>query len=348
MNLRIYISNSYNPYFNLAFEDILFQNVPADTVILYLWQNQNTVVIGKSQNAWKECRVSLLEAEGGFLARRTSGGGAVYHDLGNLCYTFIASSGLYDLEKQLSVILKAVETLGIPAHFTGRNDICTLDGRKFSGNAFRFVKDKGLMHGTLLMDADSEKLARYLQVSKAKMEAKGVNSVRSRVVNLIELNPKITAEMMKDALIAAFCAEYAPSEPITPVFVGLQESCQILEMPEFEAFPALVEHFGSWDFRLGETPTFQMELERKFPWGLVQLAFRTAGGVIQEARVWTDAMDADLGAYLEEALTGKMLDFPTLCTAIDTACRKLAADTPMLADPEVVCKGLGEMVQEMI
>ncbi len=348
MKTQIYISNSYNPYFNLALEEMLFRNLPKDTVILYLWQNQNTVVIGKSQNAWKECRVSQLEADGGFLARRTSGGGAVYHDLGNLCYTFIAPETHYDLERQLKVILEAVSSVGIPAHFTGRNDICTEDGRKFSGNAFRHAAGKGLMHGTILMDTDGTKMARYLQVSKAKMEAKGVNSVRSRVVNLIELNPEINAEMMRAALIDAFRAEYASSEPVTPVFVGMQESCQILEKPEFEAFPSLVEHFGSWGWRLGDTPAFQAELERKFSWGLVQLAFRTTGGVIQEARVWTDAMDADLGSYIEEALTGKMFDFPTLCAAIEGACKKLAADTPMLADPAVVCKDLEEMVQEMI
>lgn len=348
MKTQIYISNSYNPYFNLALEEMLFRNLPQDTVILYLWQNQNTVVIGKSQNAWKECRVSQLEADGGYLARRTSGGGAVYHDLGNLCYTFLAPESLYSMERQLKVILNAVSALGIPAHFTGRNDICTEDGRKFSGNAFRHTGGKGLMHGTLLLDTDSAKLARYLQVSKAKMEAKGVNSVRSRVVNLIELNPDITAERTKDALISAFCAEYASSGPVSPIFVGLQESCQILDAPEFEAFPSIVEHFASWDFRLGDTPDFQTILERKFAWGLVQLAFRTSGGVIQEARVWTDAMDADLGAYLEEGLSGKIFDFSTLCASIDTACKKLAADSPMLADPEMVCRDLQEMVGEMV
>ena len=348
MKTQIYISNSYNPYFNLALEEMLFRNLPADTVIFYLWQNQNTVVIGKSQNAWKECRVSQLEADGGFLARRTSGGGAVFHDLGNLCYTFIAGEEVYDVERQLKVILEAVSAMGIPAHFTGRNDICTEDGRKFSGNAFRHTGGKGLMHGTLLLDTDSEKLARYLQVSKAKMAAKGVNSVRSRVVNLIELNPEITTEGMKEALIAAFRAEYSPECPLSPTYVGMQESCHILETPEFEAFPALVEHFGSWDWRLGDTPAFQAELERKFPWGLVQLAFRTSGGVIQEARVWTDAMDADLGSYIESALTGKMLDFPTLCTAIQTACCQLAADTPMIADPETVSQDLQGMIGEMV
>ena len=117
-SLRLVLSKSYDPWFNLALEELLYDTIPENTVILYLWQNQNTVVIGKSQNAWKECRVSELEADGGKLARRPSGGGAVFHDLGNLCYTFLASSGLYDLEKQLSVILAAVGEQGIEARFT--------------------------------------------------------------------------------------------------------------------------------------------------------------------------------------------------------------------------------------
>ena len=157
------LSKSYDPWFNLALEELLYDTISESTVILYLWQNQNTVVIGKSQNAWKECRVSELEADGGRLARRSSGGGAVFHDLGNLCYTFLASSGLYDLEKQLGVILAAVGEQGIEARFTGRNDITVCDGRKFSGNAFRFSSGKGLMHGTLLLDTNPEKIARYLQ-----------------------------------------------------------------------------------------------------------------------------------------------------------------------------------------
>ncbi len=314
MKLELYQSNSYNPYFNLAVEDWLFQNVPADTVILYLWQNQNTVVIGKSQNAWKECRVALLEEAGGHVARRTSGGGAVFHDLGNLCYTFIAGSGLYDLEKQLSVIVKAVAAVGISAHFTGRNDICTEDGRKFSGNAFRFVKDKGLMHGTLLLDTDSEKLARYLQVSPVKMTAKGVSSVRSRVVNLIELNPAITVPAMKEALVSAFADEYGAGGPLQAI--SLDEQDQSLS----PSLPALTAHFASWAWRLGDTPAFDMEAEAKFPWGLVQLAFHTENGVIQQAHVWTDAMDGELGDTLSAALTGKMLDYSTLAFSVAAAC----------------------------
>ena len=137
MNNRLTIieSDSTNPYKNLALENWLLDHVAEDEVILYLWQNQHTVVVGKNQNAWKECNISTLEADGGHLARRLSGGGAVYHDLGNLNFTFLAHKARYDVAKQLEVILRGLQRLGIEAEKSGRNDIL-VDGRKVSGNAF--------------------------------------------------------------------------------------------------------------------------------------------------------------------------------------------------------------------
>ena len=133
--LSYFISSSTNPYLNLAVEEYLLETVKPNQLILYLWQNERTVVIGKNQNAWKECRFQELEADGGHLARRLSGGGAVFHDLGNLNFTFLIPSSDYDLSKQMSVILEAVRSLGIDAQKSGRNDV-TVDGKKFSGNAF--------------------------------------------------------------------------------------------------------------------------------------------------------------------------------------------------------------------
>lgn len=348
MNLQIYVSHSYNPCFNLALEDLLFQTIPEDTVLLYLWQNQNTVVIGKSQNAWKECRVSLLEEDGGIVVRRTSGGGAVFHDLGNMCYTFLASSGHYDLPKQLSVILKAVSDLGIPAHFTGRNDICTEDGRKFSGNAFRFVKDKGLMHGTLLLDTDSDKMARYLQVSKAKIEAKGISSVRSRVVNLTELNPEITPERMKAALIDAFQTIYGAGQVLQPIDVSPEGDSISPALPGSALFPSLLQKFSSWDWRLGDIPAFGIQAEQKFSWGLVQLSLHTQDGRIDQAQVYTDAMDAELGEVLSQCLQEQMLNLPTLHQAITSSCLQMHAAHLMFTDPEVISRDLCELLRDIL
>ncbi|MBO7406799.1 MAG: lipoate--protein ligase, partial [Clostridia bacterium] len=222
-NAEIYISGSVDPRFNLALEDLLFKRTEnSGAIIMYLWQNQNTVVIGKSQNAWREVRTELLEQEGGTLVRRTSGGGAVFHDLGNLCFTFIAPRDEYEKINWRELIAQAVRSIGIDAEVNGRNDIVTGDGRKFSGNAFRFTRHAGLMHGTLLVDADLDKMGRYLNVSPAKLEAKGVSSVRSRVVNLKELSLALTIPALSDRLIEAF-GQYLSScgtVPASPVRVN--------------------------------------------------------------------------------------------------------------------------------
>ena len=196
-----------DPYENLALEQTLLERVREQECILYLWQNARTVVIGRNQNPWKECRTALLEEEGGHLARRLSGGGAVFHDLGNLNFTFLMREADYDLDRQLTVIETACRSLGIPVERSGRNDLLA-DGRKFSGNAFYHHNGRAYHHGTLMVDVDLEMVQRYLSPSKAKLAAKGVDSVRSRVVNLREFVPTLTVRQLSDALTAAFAEVY--------------------------------------------------------------------------------------------------------------------------------------------
>lgn len=300
----IIMSNSHNPWHNLALEEYLFNHMEENTRILYLWQNDKTVVIGKSQNSWKECRVAALEEDGGYLARRPSGGGAVYHDLGNLCYTFLASSGLYNLEEQLAIILMALGNLGIEAGFTGRNDIALGDGRKFSGNAFRFVRDKGLMHGTLLVNTDFEKMSKYLSVSKAKIAAKGVDSVRSRTVNLASVNPAVTIEALKEEIQRVYSEKYG--------YCNIINECDIINEDERGELKEIEERFSSWNWRLGQTPAFDVSFEKRFSWGGVELNINVKEGRIQSLQAFTDSMEPELGSLLERSFTGRELSCESL------------------------------------
>ena len=206
-SIQLYRTDCTDPYRNLAVEQYLLEHVPPGVCTLYLWQNRRTVVIGRNQSAWRECRTARLEEDGGFLARRLSGGGAVFHDLGNLNFTFLVRKEDYDLPRQLGVIVEACRLLGIPAECSGRNDVLA-DSRKFSGNAFYEHQGRCYHHGTLLVDVDMAAMGRYLSPSKAKLEAKGVSSVRSRVVNLKELRPDLTIEETAARMEEAFQSVY--------------------------------------------------------------------------------------------------------------------------------------------
>ena len=183
MKLQVVVSNQHNPFLNRAVEQYLTDNQEENTVTLYLWKNQQTVVIGYNQNPYSECNVQLLLDEGGHLMRRGTGGGAVYHDLGNINFSFVADKRLYDVKKQLSVIQDALLSYGLTTEISGRNDL-TCEGRKFSGNAFAKGQRNDLHHGTILIKTDGAMMQRYLIVDKAKLMKNGVKSVASRVINL--------------------------------------------------------------------------------------------------------------------------------------------------------------------
>ena len=291
-HLQIYVGSGYDPHENLAIEKLLLDRVAPGCCILYLWQNQNTVVIGRNQNPWRECRLELLQQEQGTLARRLSGGGAVFHDIGNLNFTFLTTTEGYDLAKQMSVIEYACRSLGIAAERSGRNDVLA-EGRKFSGNAFYQSQGKAYHHGTLLVNADFSKLQRYLSPSKAKMQAKGVASVQSRVINLRELVPDLTCERMRQAMADAFEKVY-----------GLQPT--ILDPESFagEKLDALSAKNGSWEWLYGTTLPFSIACEQKFDWGELQLQLMIQSGVVHAVKAYTDAMDWQVAGQIEAALPG--------------------------------------------
>ena len=281
---------STDPFYNLAIEQHLLDLVPKGSCILYLWQNKHTVVIGKNQNCWKECKMQELADDGGDMVRRLSGGGAVYHDLGNLNFTFVTHKEDYDVSRQLDVILTALHMLGIDAEKSGRNDL-HVDGRKFSGNAFYDNGRRCFHHGTLMVDVDKEKLGKYLQVSPGKLSGKGVDSVQARVVNLKELKPDLTIAQLKNALIQAMEIVY---------------QCEIEEIDEFDLdeieIAAHSLKFGSDQFRLGRRIPFTWEVEQRFDWGGLELQCEVESGQIKNALIYSDALDNGLIEAMASAL----------------------------------------------
>ena len=303
---KLYICKAagVDPYQNIATEKYLLDTVEPGACILYLWQNQNTVVIGRNQNAWAECRTTLLEQEGGFLARRLSGGGAVFHDLGNLNFTFLMCEADYDLDRQLSVIAEAGRLAGIEVERSGRNDLLA-QGCKFSGNAFYHSQGHTYHHGTLLVDANMDKLSRYLTPSKAKLESKGVASVRSRVINLKELSPPLTVPLLEKYMEDAFCRVYGlTAEPI------------VFSAESWQQIDASARELAGWQWLYGQKLPFSVSLEDRFPWGSIQLQLQVASGKIAGVRVYSDAMQWQLAEDMEKLLLGLPFSTDAMCNAL--------------------------------
>jgi len=300
--VKIITTDIKNPWINLALEEYFFLNLEKNEVILFLWQNKDTVVIGRNQNPWSECNLTLMEEDNIRLARRITGGGAVFHDIGNLNFSFILNRNIYDVSRQCNVIIDSLKKLGINAEKSGRNDM-TVDGKKFSGNAFGFRGNNALHHGTILVNADMEKMTKYLTVSNDKIKAKGVASIKSRVVNLRDIMPDITVETVKEAVIQSFTDEYG-------------SACETVDLkandkdmwPNDAAFRNIMARNSSWEWRYGETPDFDIHFKNRFSWGGIELYFKLDEGIIRKAEVYSDALCEEIITRLPELFTGTRLD----------------------------------------
>jgi len=294
-NLRFVISNQYNPFLNRAVEQYLTDHQEEGVVTMYLWKNQQTVVIGYNQNPYSECNVQLLLDEGGHLMRRGTGGGAVYHDLGNINFSFIADKSLYDVKKQLSVIQDALLSYGLLTEISGRNDL-TCEGRKFSGNAFAKGQRNNLHHGTILIKTDGAMMQRYLIVDKAKLMKNGVKSVASRVINLSELVPELTSENIKQPLLASF----------EKVYGGKAEIIDFETLINNKEVQAIRDEISSHDFLFGRWEQFKTTKKARFPWGGVEIALQIdeANAVIKEAQIASDCLEPEAIQQAEQLLKG--------------------------------------------
>lgn len=288
--LKIYISDSFDVYNNLAVEKYFLDSVRDDCCILYLWQNKSTVVIGRNQNPHAEFDLVAAEKENISVARRLSGGGCVFHDLGNLNFTFISHQKNYDLNKNMQVIQSACQMAGIDTEISGRNDILAY-GRKFSGNAFYHSGERFYHHGTIMICTDIEKMQKLLTPTKAKLQSKGIKSVSSRVINLCELSSDLTCDMMIKHMIAAFEKVY-----------GLKPD--LIKEINSDKISSLAKEYSSWDYIYTKTPPYTFSNKGHFSWGNIEIYLKIEKGSIAEASIFTDSMDWELPQILQKCICG--------------------------------------------
>jgi len=287
-------TESEDIHFNLATEEYIFEHVNVCNPLLFLWRNTPAIIMGKHQNPWKECRVQLIEEDGIALARRPTGGGCVYRDLGDSGFSFVnphaSAEDASDFKTfNNEVLLDALTRFGIEGEMSGRNDL-TVGGRKVSGSAYRLRVGnadgegrRSLHHGTMLLNLDLTALGKYLSPNKLKMQSKGVSSVAARVLNLSELVPSMDHAGFCNAAAAAFAAKWS----------GHTVNRRVLAVSELERIPKLMElykGYSEWEWRFGKSPSFSHSLEHKFDWALLDVHVDVVKGVITNGRVFSDCL----------------------------------------------------------
>jgi len=295
----LYIKNdSLDPRFNLALEEYVVKYLDSEHTFVLLWQNEPSVIIGRFQNTVEEINTEYIEKKGINVVRRITGGGAVYHDLGNLNFSFIEKTDAdsIDFRKYNERIVLALEKLGIKAEHNSRNDIA-IEGKKFSGNAQFIYKGKVLHHGTILFNSNLEDVQAALRVNADKFTSKGVKSVRSRVTNVSDyLKEKITIEEFKEILLQSLFA------PDFPVEYKLREE-------DLKAIYKLKEEkYDTWEWNYGSSPAFNFRKEQRFPVGKIDLRLDVNKGLINKIKIYGDFFGTENLEELENLILGCKYD----------------------------------------
>lgn len=301
-----YITNlSNDPHYNLAFEEYCFKNLPREEDYVILWINGPSIIIGKNQNTIEEINQDYVEKNNIKIARRVTGGGAVYHDLGNLNFSLISNQeGDEKIDfKQINVpILKSLERLGVNAEFTGRNDL-TVDGKKMSGIAQSVHRKRILNHGTILFDTDLTVLSDALNVKADKIESKGVKSVKSRVTNIKPyLKEDVDLLTFKDILLKNIF-EYE-NKPLEELILTDEQLAEIDKLYE--------ERYSKWEWNYGESPDFTYKNYKRFPFGSLDVRILVKNGIIQNSRIFGDYFGTRDVAELEDKLNGQRYEKKSL------------------------------------
>ena len=299
------LNPSYDPPYNLALEEYVLRRLDPDEEYLILWQNRPAVIVGRFQNTAEEVNQPYVDANGIAVVRRLSGGGAVYHDLGNLNFTFIVRrepGGFNDFKRFTLPVLETLRAFGVPAERSSRNDL-TIEGQKFSGNAQYVSGERLLHHGTILFDADLDAVAQVLRVQPDKIASHGVKSVRARVTNV---RPYLPAEIGLNAFIQAL------SEQVGRHGGGLGPRYRLTEEDERGVGALKAERYGRWEWNYGDSPAFALKARRRFAQGSVEIRLDVHQGYIRDGRIYGDFLGSRDIRELEDALRGERFDIGDL------------------------------------
>lgn len=297
----IYIeSESFDPHFNLALEQYVFDNLDKNENYFMLWQNDNAIIVGKHQNTVAEINAEYTKENNIKVVRRLSGGGAVYHDLGNLNFTFIVSAGggyeQFNFSDFCKPIIELLNSLGVNAVLNGRNDM-SIEGKKFSGNSQYAKRGRIMHHGTIMFDSDLDIVGNSLVVSKDKIQSKGVTSIRSRVTNIKpHMQTDISIEEFKRLLVHH-------------VFKGAEVPQYHLTEEDIKKIEALAsEKYRTWDWNYGSSPKYSVIKERRFEGvGGITLCMDVENGIIKDFDIYGDYFGNGDKSNLKEILVGKQL-----------------------------------------
>ena len=309
--MRFLTNPSTDPWYNMSFDEYCLEQYPSNDVFFYLWRNRPSVIVGANQNVYTEVNLGYLEANDIRLARRVTGGGAVYHDLQNLNYTIVGR------EVSPEPVAQALRALGVPAELTGRNDIF-VEGRKVSGYARRLWRDRQIIHGTLMYDVDLDTLARALDVPGSKLAVKGIASVRSRVANLKDYLPQFPS---LDALQAALGEILAAGDGELPFEDARRAEVQALSDAKF----------STWEWIYGQSRGADLVRRARFACGTVEVHVSLDRGVLTALRFAGDFQGALPVEGLAGRMTGLRYDRATLSKALNSH-SGLDPESPSVAD----------------
>ena len=282
--MKTILNDSKDPTFNLALEEYVLKELNSEEDFVLLWQNANSVIIGRNQNTYEEINSQVVKDHDVKVVRRITGGGAVYHDLGNLNFSFITHSlkdNLNNYKKFTDPVIRALKTMGVNAEFQGRNDI-VVDGKKISGNAQAYYKNKMLHHGTILYDADLAFVANVLNVKQDKIQSKGIKSNRARVTNI---KPMMTTKLEMEHFKERLLKELLENDDFTDSIYALTDKdlSRIKKLQE--------EKYLKWEWNYGESPTSTNIKAKRYSGGKIEFHFDLDKGVIKNVKLFGDFLD---------------------------------------------------------